>query len=741
MAPTELSAAGVGGGHDRAGDLWGGLAAMLVALPSSIAFGVLVYGAIGPEQAGAGALAGILGAAALGIIAPLVGGNGGFITAPCAPAAAILSALAAGLAASGSVPPDRIVALLGLTALLSALFQLVFGFARVGRLIKFIPYQVVSGYLSGVAVIIAVGQLPKLLGVAKGTHLHAMLVSPDLWRWQGIVVGLITIAAVLLAPKVTTKVPAAIIGLAVGVATYFALTLVDASLLTLDGNKLVIGPITASGSFVGAVMSRASSLMEIRPADVSLVFSSAITLAVLLSIDTLKTGVVLDTLVRSRHNSNRELIGQGTANLTSFFIGGMAGAGTMGATLVNVTSGGRSRWSGIAEGVFVLLAYLVLGSLIAWVPIGALAGILLVVAFRMFDRAAFKLLRNPSTRVDFVVILTVIVVAQVELIAASAVGVFLAILLFIRDQVRSSVIVNKRDLRAVHSKRRRLLAESVILEEFGTEAVLVQLHGNLFFGTTDKLFSELEADLGRCRHVLFDMRRVQSMDFTAAHLFEQMKARIADNGGELLFSSMPSGLARSADIEGYLSQLGLVGSGHGIRLFETRDSAIEFIEDQILDRHGYTEEEEGAALDLHEIEVLSEFDAETISELSGAVTALSVPAGGTICRQGEAGDELFLLRRGRVSALLPLETGKRHHVATFCRGDFFGEMAFIDQEPRSASVEAVTATELFVLSRKRFDEVAIRYPALGGTIFERLAVAISKRLRTADTELRVLEER
>jgi len=738
MATMELPAAGAQG---RAGDLWGGLAAMLVALPSSIAFGVLVYSAIGPEQAGAGALAGILGAVALGIVAPLVGGNGGFITAPCAPAAAILSGLAAGLAAHGGMAPERIIALLGITALLSALFQLVFGFARVGRLIKFIPYQVVSGYLSGVALIIALGQLPKLLGLPKGTPLAAGLVTPALWQWSGIVVGLVTIAAVLLAPKLTTKVPAAIIGLTAGVAAYFALTLVDASLLVLEGNKLVIGPITAAGSFTGAMASRAGSLLHVGTADVALVLSSALTLAVLLSIDTLKTGVVLDSLVRRRHNSNRELIGQGTANLTSFFVGGMAGAGMMGATLVNVTSGGRSTWSGVAEGVFALLAFLVLGSLIAWVPIGALAGILLVVAFRMFDRHAFRLLRNPSTRVDFLVIATVVVVAQFELIAASATGIFLAILLFIRDQARSSVIDNKRDLRAVHSKRRRLLAEREILDTFGTEAVAVQLNGNLFFGTTDKLFTELEPDLAGCRYVLLDMRRVSSMDFTAAHLFEQMKARMADSGGELLLSSMPSGLARSSDIEGYLAQLGLVRGGNGIRLFETRDSAIEWIEDRILALHGHAEAAEGEALALHEIEILDAFDADALTALSGAVETRSVPAGGTICRQGDRGDELFLLRSGRVSALLPLETGKRHHVATFCRGDFFGEMAFIDQEPRSATVEAATPTELFLLSRARFDEVTARYPALSGIIFERLAVAISKRLRSADTELRVLEER
>lgn len=725
----------------RAGDLWGGLAAMLVALPSSIAFGVLVYSAIGPEQAGAGALAGILGAAALGIVAPIVGRNGGFITAPCAPAAAILAALAAELVARGEIHPDHVVGLLGLTALLSALFQLVFGFARVGRLIKFIPYQVVSGYLSGVALIIALGQLPKLLGLPKQVSLAHGLVSPNLWNGTGITVGLVTIAATFGAPKLTEKVPAAIVGLTAGIAAYFALAFFDPRLFELAGNRLIIGPIEASGSFVGAVGARASSLLHIEFADIGLVLVSALTLAVLLSIDTLKTGVVLDALVRRRHDSNRELIGQGTANLASFFVGGMAGAGTMGATLMNVTSGGRSTLSGVAEGVFVLLAYLVLGALIAWVPIGALAGILLVVAWKMFDRSVFQLVLRRSTRVDFAVIMIVVAVAQIGLIQASATGIFLAILLFIRDQARGSVIVNKRNLRAVHAKRRRLLAETEILDEHGGDAIVVELSGNLFFGTTDQLFSELEQDLTNRRFVLLDLRRVASMDFTAAHLFEQMKERLADSGGELLFSSMPSGMATKQDIEEYMAQLGLVRGGKGIRVFETRDSAIEWMEDQILEAYGWTPEDEGAPLELGEIEIFSEFDAATIAALSSAVTELSVPAGGKICSRGDAGDEIYLVRSGRVGALLPLETGKRHHVATFCRGDFFGEMAFIDQEPRSANVEAVTPAQLFLLSRARFDALLAKNPALGGRIFEQLAVAISRRLRSADKELRVLEER
>lgn len=728
-------------GSSLSGDLWGGLAAMLVALPSAIAFGVLIYTAIGPNLAGEGALAGILGAAALGIVAPLVSRNGGFITAPCAPAAAVMSALAAELAASGDLTAERITMLLAITALICSLFQVLYGLMRAGRLIKFIPYQVVSGYLSGVALIIAVGQLPKLLGLAKDVPLANGLISPALWNWTGIAVGLVTIAVMMVAPRLTQKVPAAILGLLSGIAAYFAIALFDRDLLRLEGNPLVIGPIETSGSFLAAVGERSTSLFAVQFADVGLILVSALTLSVLLSIDTLKTGVVLDALTRRRHDSNRELIGQGAANAAAYFVGGMPGAGTMGATLVNVTSGGRTLWSGVAEGVFVVLAFVLFGRLIGWVPIGALAGLLLVVAWRMFDRGMFKLALQRSTRIDFLVIATVVIVAQVGLIAASVVGVCLAILLFIREQIRGSVIVNKIDLHGARSKRRRLVAEAKLLDQHGDKAVVAQLQGNLFFGTTDQLFSELEQDLARRRYVLLDLRRVQSMDFTAAHLFEQMRERLNERGGELLFSGMPSSLPTRQDIAHYMKQLGLVSSREGIQIFDTRDGALEWMEDRILKAAGWSAEKEEQPLVLGEIEIFSELDGTTIANLGGAVREMKVPAGGRICSRGDTGDEIFFVRRGRVEALLPLESGKRHHVATFCQGDFFGEMAFLDREPRSADAEASTPTDLYALSRERFDALVKANPALGGRIFEQLAYAVSKRLRVADTELRLLEER
>ena len=146
--------------------------------------------------------------------------------------------------------PDSIMPILALTALLAALLQIFYGAIGGGKLIKFIPYPVVSGYLSGVGILIALGQLPKIFGFPKETPLAQGLSSPMLWKWEGLVVGVVTILLMATAPRITKKAPAAIIGLLGGIASYFVLALFSPGLLTLQGNTLVIGPIQASGAFL-----------------------------------------------------------------------------------------------------------------------------------------------------------------------------------------------------------------------------------------------------------------------------------------------------------------------------------------------------------------------------------------------------------------------------------------------------------------------------------------------------------
>ena len=725
--------------ENLAGDFWGGFAAMLVALPSAIAFGVTIYASLGGSYAAYGALAGILGATALGLVASSMGGTNRLISAPCAPAAAVLTAFAIERIQHG-VDPAAVAVLLAALGLAAGVLQVLFGSVGLGRLIKYMPYPVVSGYLSGVGLYVISGQVPKFLGAPAGTRLGHALAHPALWVWQGIAVGAVTILAMLFAPRLTQRVPAAILALLAGVLCYFGLALFDATLLD-PLNPLVIGPLGGGGGggFLDAMAGRWTGVGRLGMADLTVLLMPALTLAVLLSIDTLKTCVVLDALTRSRHDSNRELIGQGLGNIASAVIGGMPGAGTMGATLVNMSSGALTRYSGFIEGTLALLAFLLLGALISWVPVPALAGILIVVGARMIDRHSFTFLKQRSTMLDFGVIAAVVVTAlTVSLIAASGVGILLAVMLFIREQIGGSIVRRKLLGNETFSKRVRTHEEMEILIAHGDRAAIIELQGSLFFGTADQLYRSMEADLKTRDFLILDMRRIQTVDVTAAHLLEQVEDMLAERNGFLIFSAIPATLPSGRDMQQYFDQVGLIRSDSPVRVFPELDDALEWVEDRIIHEAALTKDEE-TALQLHEVELFAGRKEQTLAALEQCMEQRHVAAGDTIFARGDAGDELFLIRRGAVRIVLPLNDRQSHHLGTFGRGAFFGEMAFLDGAARSANAVAFVDTELYVLSRRAFDKFAEDHKKLGLNLMAGIASVLASRLRYTNAELRVLE--
>ncbi|MBF0322249.1 MAG: SulP family inorganic anion transporter, partial [Magnetococcales bacterium] len=543
------------------GEIWGGMSATLVALPSAIAYGVAAYADLGRDYIAYGAMSGLLGTVVLGLVASTLGGAPRLITAPCAPAAAVLAALtsrllAGEIAVPGPFPPERVLLLLTMVGLLAAVFQFFYGALGGGRVIKYIPFPVVSGYLSGVGIIIFLSQIPKLMGFPKGIDPWKGFLDPTLWNKTGILVGVVTILGMTLGPRLTKAIPAPILGLFAGLLTYFALSLHNPSLRHMAGNVLLIGPITFDVNTVTTGISdRWSAMGQFRFADIAALLVPALTLSVLLSIDTLKTCVIVDAVTRSRHQSNRELVAQGIGNLATNILGGMPGAGTMGATLVNISSGGSTRISGILEGGFSLAVLLLFSTLIGWVPVSALAGILMVVAFRMFDWHSFYLLRQRSTLLDFFVIAAVIVVAvRFNLIAASGTGVALAVILFLREQVKSSVVRRRLTGLQISSKRSRIPEEKEILNSQGQSIVIYELQGSLFFGTTDQLYTRLEPDIPHCNFLVLDMRNVRSADLTAVHMLEHIQGMLLERGASLVFSDLPSSTLTGRDLGTYFTQ-------------------------------------------------------------------------------------------------------------------------------------------------------------------------------------------
>ncbi|MBU1150611.1 MAG: cyclic nucleotide-binding domain-containing protein [Proteobacteria bacterium] len=224
--------------------------------------------------------------------------------------------------------------------------------------------------------------------------------------------------------------------------------------------------------------------------------------------------------------------------------------------------------------------------------------------------------------------------------------------------------------------------EKEVLQTYGHLITVCELQGNLFFGTTDQLFTELEPDLKRSRFLILDLRRVQSVDFTAVHMLEQIEAIFKERGGHLVLSHLPPSLPTGQDLTEYFDHLGLVKAGRNVSIFLTFDEALQWAEDQFLEEY----------------------------------------------RQAQSGWEL------------PLENDRYHILAIFGRGNFFGEIAFLDRGKRSADAVADKDTDLFVISRKKFDEASKTNPIVGVKLFARLARGLAIRLRYTDAELRALKE-
>ena len=723
------------------GDFWGGLAAMLVALPASIAFGVTVYAALGSAYAAYGALAGIIGATVIGLVASTLGGTDRLISAPCAPAAAVLSAFAIDLVSQG-VTPGSIVLLLIMLGVLTGIVQLLLGFVGVGRLIQYIPYPVVSGYLSGVGLIIIGSQIPKFLGAQGNPRWWEVLLSPWLWNWNSVAIGGATVLVAVVAPRLTQKVPGIILGIGAGLCAYFSLAAYDPALWDLSNNPLVVGPLGAAGEgYFDSITGRWHEIGELRLGQVAGLFGSALTLAVLLSIDTLKTCVVLDQMTRSHHDSNRELIAQGIANVASSAVGGIPGAGTMGATLVSLNSGATTRATGVLEGLFALVAALILGSFVAWIPVATLAGILIVIGVRMIDKEPLRFVESRATVFDFAVVLAVVVVAlTVGLIAASAVGVGMAIILFVREQIGGTVVRHKMYVNQMSSNWYRPEAEVRILDQKGDQAVIFELQGSLFFGNTQQLYADLEHEINTRSYIIIDLKRVQSVDVTAAHLLNQVRDAIQERGARLLLSNVRESLPNGRNLREFFEQTGLMDGGDDtVRVFPELDSAIAWVEDRILGELESAPAEE-APMQLQEMDLFARHKDETLKELEARMQLRTYQPGEPLYMRGAPGDELFWVRRGTVYIMAPLGAGRTRHIASFGRGDFFGGLAFLDSLPRSNDAIAHGPTEVYVLSREEFNQIAEGHKKLAFNLVTAMARTLAMRLRHAEVDLTMLQE-
>lgn len=570
------------------GDLFGGLTAAIIALPLAVAFGVAVVAPLGVEYAPTGALIGLLGAIYTGFFAAMLGGTPAQITGPTGPMTVVVTSFVAS-SIVGRTPQSipLVLTLAALAVALGGVVQIAIGATGGGKIVKFIPYPVVAGFMNGIAVIIFLGQIKPFLGVTGAFSTF------DLSRsWVPIAIGSITIVSIVATKRISKVIPASLVGLLVGVGAYLALSSAGRAPFRATDNPLLVGPIPSPFGSVEQIkkivpLFKLGALGGASGSDLQRVVTTALTLGVLGSIDSLLTSVVADSLTHTRHDSRRELFGQGVGNLISGLFGGVAGAGATVRTLVNINAGGRTRRSGMFHSVVILIVVVALGTPAGWIPMSALAGILFVTAIGMIDTYSLGLVKRRRVRSEFAVMLVVTVVTvAVDLMVAVGLGVAIAGVLFIAQQAKQGVVRRKLRGHEVTSRRNRRPEELDVLHMHGQGTVAYQLGGSLFFGTTDALLSELEADSPGTERVIIDFARVRDIDLSGVQLLMAMLSRLRERGASVSFSGLATVETRCPGLHEMLVEMGVLEELGDDHTFDSFDRALEAAEDEVIAKFG-----------------------------------------------------------------------------------------------------------------------------------------------------------
>lgn len=499
------------------GDFFGGLTAGIVALPLALAFGV---------QSGLGAAAGLYGAIFLGFFAAVFGGTASQISGPTGPMTVVSAATIAifiGQSAGGDVA--SVMGAIVASFVLAGIIQILLGILKVGSLIKFIPYPVISGFMSGIGVIIILLQLFPAMGQAspKTTVDVVKEIVPalgDIDIYALMYAGL-TILIIYTFPKITKAIPS----------TLVALLVVTGLSVLLKHDIPVIGDIPT-----GIPPLQIAGLLTIDSKLYTLILEAGVTLAALGAIDSLLTSVVADNVTKTKHNSNRELIGQGIGNSIAGLFGGLPGAGATMRTLVNIRSGGRNRISGIIHALVLVIILLGAGKYAALIPKSVLAGILITVGIGILDYKGFKHIAKVPKADAVIMIIVLFITVFLDLLVAVAIGMVMASFLFMKKM--SDIAEEKTKITEIAEIQREQGWEDEVMPEYIRKNVLVKhLDGPLFFGFASG-FTERVSTLKDIKFVIIRMKKVPFIDQTGLYALEDAILSLEQKGIQVLLTGL-----------------------------------------------------------------------------------------------------------------------------------------------------------------------------------------------------------
>lgn len=509
-------------------DVIAGIIVAIIALPLSIA--LALASGVTPEK-------GIYTAITAGFVISFLGGSRVQIAGPTAAFATIVAGIVAKNGMDGLI----------IATLMAGLILILMGVLRLGNLIKFIPYTITTGFTSGIAVTIFIGQIKDFLGLTVVSEeplietmekLKAVFTFIGTINWQAVIVGVVCLVILIgwpYLPGFCKRIPPSLIAVLAGIAMV--------SGLKMEVNT--IGDLYEISNKLPSI-----SLPAFRFETVRAVLPDAFTIAILAAIESLLSCVVADSMVNSRHRSNMELIAQGAGNITSALFGGIPATGAIARTAANVKNGGRTPIAGMVHAVTLLLILVVLMPYAALIPMPTIAAILFMVAYNMSEWRKFVRLCKTAPKSDIIVlVLTFLLTVIFDLVVAIEVGILLAAILFMK---RMSDVTEVEGWKYLDEDDD---AESLSLRKVPKNTMVYEISGPLFFGAADEILKITLHENMNC--LVLRMRSVSALDATAMHNFEQLYEECKELKIHLIFSHVneqPMNVMRKS---GFIEEVGI----------------------------------------------------------------------------------------------------------------------------------------------------------------------------------------
>ena len=719
-----------------AGQCLAGGVGSIASLAIVLTIGLLAYaplGAIAPEVGLPAAFnAAVLG----GLVMALLGRSVLPTAGPSSATALIFAALVAQLMVDPQLslahPGDvaLLVALASVAVLIMGVLLVAFGLLRLGSIAQYVPQPVLAGFMNGVAILILLAQLPMLAGIGRADWQRDGAAALGHLQPATLALGLLTATIVWAVARRWPRAPATLIALVAGSAAFL---LVQKALPAVP-----LGPQTGS---LLVTLPRPEALLPLAgPSLFTLllphlgeVLLTGLLLALIGTLESVLSARAVDQMLDTRHDPNRELIALGGANIASAVVGGIPLVYLRARAQATITAGGRSRLAAVAGCITLGVAFFAGSTLLAWLPLTVLAGVMVTVAFSLMDRWSRQLLRQwlrgertqEAQQSIAVVAIVCVVTLLLGLVAGVALGMALSMAVFARSMNRTLV----RGLYSGAQRPSRRVyppAQEAVLQAVRGRIVVLELEGALFFGSAERLASEVEHLQPAPAHLILDFKRVTTIDATGSLVLERLAQQLAAGGVTLTLAAVTPRNRHGQALRSH-------GAGAQRNDWAVDvDRALERAEQALLVQAGCPLEH--AALPLARCPLFAGLDDAQQARLEALLARITLEPGERLFAQGDPGDALYLLMEGSISVVgggASSDDDDATRLLSFSPGMTFGELALLDGAGRSADAVADTAALLYVLTREALTSLDTADPALAARLYRNLAHHLAQRLRNA----------